>query len=152
VCGERNPIEATLCATCGTPFARLFEEAEQRPEIEPQSAAVWSLVWPGLGHWRAGYRADALARIVMFAWTFGTLAVLVVSRFGRGGLGSTLPLFGLFAAASAGLYVVSAVDAYRLAGGDRPLVTSRVLMWASAGVIVVSVLLASLVTLPAARR
>jgi ribosomal protein L40E len=152
VCGERNPIEATTCSTCGTPFTRLFEQPVERPEIEPQTAAVWSLVWPGLGHWKAGYRGEAIARIVLFAWTFGTLVALVVSRFGKGGLGATLPLFALFLASAAAVYVLSALDAYRLAGGGPPLVSSRVLLWASAAVVLVSVILATLVTLPAARR
>lgn len=151
-CGERNAIEAATCAACGTPFTRLLEEPADRPAIEPQTAAVWSLAWPGLGHWRAGYRADGVARIVLFAWTFGTLVVLIVSRLGKGGLGATLPLFVAFLISAAAVYVVSAIDAYRLAGGDRPLVSSRVLLWASALLVVVSAVLASFVTLPAARR
>lgn len=152
VCGENNAMEATVCATCGTPFTRLLEEPTRRPEIEPRIAATWSLAWPGLGHWKAGYRADAVARIVLFAWTFGTLMVLVVSRFGTGGLGATLPLFALFLISASAVYVVSAIDAYRIAGGDAPLASSRVLLWASAVLVVVSVALASLITLPAARR
>jgi hypothetical protein len=152
VCEERNPIEATACAVCGTPFARLFEEPRPGPRIDPQTAAVWSLVFPGLGHWKAGRRFEAIARMVLFAWTFGTLAVLLATRFGKGGLGPTLPLFVLFLAAAAAVYVLSAVDAYRVAGGDQPLVSSRVLLWSSAALVVLSVLIASFVTLPAARR
>ena len=152
VCQERNPIEAAACATCGTPFTRLFEERQERPDVEPQTAAVWSMVFPGLGHWKLGLRADAIARIVMFAWAFGALLVLLVSRFGKGGLGPTMPLFLLFLGSSVAIYVVSAIDAYRIASGDQPLVSSRTLLWASAGVVVLSVFIASFVTLPAARR
>jgi ribosomal protein L40E len=100
VCQERNPIEAATCTTCGTPFTRLFEEREERPDVEPQTAAVWSMVFPGLGHWKLGRRADAIARIVMFAWAFGALLILLVSRFGKGGLGPTMPLFLLFLGSS----------------------------------------------------
>jgi hypothetical protein len=152
VCAEPNPIEATICATCGAPFARLLAEPTRRPEIRPQTAATWSFVWPGIGHWKAGYRADGIARMVLFAWTFGTLMVLIVARFGTGGLGPVLPLVALFLVAASAVYAISAIDAYRLASGDPPLVSSRVLLWASAVLIVASVALASFLTLPAARQ
>lgn len=152
VCGERNPIESVACEVCGTPFARLFEEPEPGPTVEPQTAALWSLGFPGLGHWKAGRRFDAVARMVLFAWTFGTLAVLLVGRFGKGGLGATFPLVLLFLGAAAAVYATSAVDAYRVARGDEPFVSSRALLWGSAALVVLSVLIASFVTLPAARR
>ena len=152
VCFEPNAIEATICATCGAPFGRLLQEPKQRPEIKPQSAATWSLVWPGIGHWKAGYRADGIARMVLFAWTFGALMILLVARFGTGGLGPVFPLVALFLIAASAVYAISAIDAYRLAGGDAPLVTSRVLLWGSALLIVASVALASFLTLPAVRQ
>jgi hypothetical protein len=98
VCETRNPIEANACSACGTPFGRLLAEPEAPPEIEPQTAAVWSMLWPGLGHWKLGRRTEAVARLAMFAWSFGALMVLLVSRFGKGGLGPTFPLFALFSA------------------------------------------------------
>jgi ribosomal protein L40E len=152
VCEHRNPIEANACSACGTPFGRLLSEPEAAPDIEPQAAAVWSMLWPGLGHWKLGRRADAVARGAMFAWAFGALMVVLVSRFGRGGLGPTFPLFALFLGASLMIYVVSAVDAYRLAAGDAPLMGSRTLLWTSAGLVFLSVVIATFVTLPAARR
>jgi hypothetical protein len=151
-CGESNAIDESACTTCGTPFARLFEQPLERPQIDPENAVVWSLLWPGLGHWKAGYRADAIARIVLFAWTFGALSVLLVSRFGKGGLGVTLPLFLLFAASAGSVYAISAVDAYRVAAGRDPVVSSRALLWGSAALVVLSVLIATFLTLPAARR
>ena len=151
-CEARNPIEASACTTCGTPFARLFQERAERPEMDPQSAAVWSMMFPGLGHWKLGRRAEAVARFAMFGWAFGALMILVVSRIGKGGFGPTFPLFLLFAFAAATIYVLSAIDAYRLAAGEAPLVSSRTLLWAAAGFVVLSVLIASFVTLPSARR
>jgi hypothetical protein len=41
---------------------RLFLEEDERPEMDPQSAAVWSMIFPGLGHWKLGRRAEAIAR------------------------------------------------------------------------------------------
>jgi ribosomal protein L40E len=152
VCETRNPIEANECSTCGTPFGRLLAEPKAVPEVEPQTAAVWSMLWPGLGHWKLGRRIDAVARFAMFAWAFGALLILLVSRFGKGGLGPTFPLFVLFLGGSLMIYVVSAMDAYRLAAGDAPVMSSRALLWTSAGLVFLSVLIATFVTLPAARR
>ena len=151
-CETRNPIEANECTVCGTPFGRLLAEPVAAPELEPQTAAVWSMLWPGLGHWKLGRRTDAVARFAMFGWAFGALLVLLVSRFGKGGLGPTFPLFLLFLSASLLIYVLSAVDAYRLAAGDAPIMSSRALLWTSAGLVFLSVLIATFVTLPAARR
>jgi ribosomal protein L40E len=151
-CQTRNPIEANECSVCGTPFGRLLAEPTTAPEIEPQPAAVWSMLWPGLGHWKLGRRTDAVARIVIFGWAFGALLVVLVSRFGKGGLGPTFPLFMLFLGASLMIYIVSALDAYRLAAGDTPVMSSRALLWTSAGLVFLSVLIATFVTLPAARR
>ena len=116
-CETRNPIEANECSVCGTPFGRLLAEPTTAPEIEPQTAAVWSMLWPGLGHWKLGRRTDAVARIVIFGWAFGALLVVLVSRFGKGGLGPTFPLFMLFLGASLMIYVV--VGAGRLPPGRR---------------------------------
>ena len=110
------------------------------------------MVFPGLGHWKLGRRGDAVARFAIFGWSFGALLVLLFSRFGKGGLGATMPLFLLFLGASVAIYVLSAVDAYRIASGEQPIVGSRALLWTSAGLIVLSVLIATFVTLPAARR
>jgi hypothetical protein len=151
VCGEVNPIELSNCVVCGTSFTRLFAEPEEAPSLDPEKAAVWSILFPGLGHWKLGRKADGVARMVLFLWTFGTLVLLLASRFGKGGLGPVVALAGLFAIASGALYVTSIVDAYRLARGDDPLVSSRVLLWSSAGFVLLTVLVATLVTLPAAR-
>jgi hypothetical protein len=151
-CETRNPIEASLCSVCSTPFGRLFEEPEERPRVDPQTAAVWSMVYPGLGHWRLGRKGDAVARFAMFGWAFGALVILLVSRFGKGGLGPTYPLFLVFLLAAVTIYVLSAVDAYRIAADDPPIVSSRALLWGSVGLIVLSILIATFVTLPAARQ
>lgn len=151
-CATRNPIESNTCGVCGTPFGRLFEEPEVKPQVDPQTAAVWSMVFPGLGHWRLGRKGDAIARFAMFGWAFGALLILLVSRFGKGGLGPTFPLFLVFLLAATAIYVLSAVDAYRIAAGDDPIVGSRALLWGSVGLIVLSILIATFVTLPAARQ
>ena len=91
------------------------------------------------------------ARSSIFGWAFGAPLVVLVSRFGKAGW-AHLPLFMLFLGASLMIYVVSALDAYRLAAGDTPVMSSRALLWTSAGLVFLSVLIATFVTLPAARR
>src|SRR4029453_10440559 len=140
VCAHRNPSGANGCPPCGPRLGGLPAGPEGAPGVEPQTAAVWSMLWPGLGHWKLGRRTDPVARFAMFAWAFGALLILVVSRFGKGGLGPTFPLFVLFLGASLMIYVVSAMDAYRLGAGDAPVMSSRALLWTSAGVVFLSVL------------
>lgn len=149
-CEHENAIALDRCEVCGTPFAHLFAEPERRPEISPSRAMGWSLLLPGLGHWMAGRRFDGVARMVLFAWTFGTVITLLVARSG-GGLGSTVTLVAVFGASAVAVYAVSAVDARRVAADETPVVSSRVLLWASVGLVVVSILLATVLALPAAR-
>jgi hypothetical protein len=151
VCERPNTMDLNICPACGTPFGRLFQEPEKPSEIPAKDAAAWSILLPGVGHLKAGRTMDGVARLVLLAWTVGTLAVLLVARFGKGGLGPTASLVYLFLIATALLYVESAVDAYRVAGGDPPLVSPRVLMWAVVILVLLSILLGSLVVLPAAR-
>jgi hypothetical protein len=58
----------------------------------------------------------------------------------------------LFLLGSASVYALSALDAFRIASGEQPLVSSRALLWGSVGLIVLSVLIATFVTLPAVRQ
>lgn len=151
-CGNDNPIELGSCAVCGTPFARLFQEEEEaHPHVEPASAMLCSAVLPGLGHWRLGRRLDGIARMVLFAWTAGTTVVLLLSRSGKGGLGPLASLVLLFFGSAVGLYLVSALDAYRIASGEAPVVSARMLLWGSAALVLLSTIIATVVALPAVR-
>jgi hypothetical protein len=150
VCEHENAIELDRCEICDAPFGRLFAEPETRPEVDPTRAFAWSLLLPGLGHWMAGRKAEGVARMVLFAWAFGTLIVLVAARWGRG-LGSTAPLVFVYLVATVGLMASSAVDARRIASGEDPLVGSRALMWAAVGLIGMSVAIATVLAFSAAR-
>jgi hypothetical protein len=151
LCGNRNPIESSECIVCGTPFASLFAEPGSKTRLEPTEAAKWSLMLPGLGHVKSGLAMDGVARMILFAWTLGTLLVLLVSRFGKGGLGVTAPLVVLFLLGWLLVHAESVVDAYRVAAGEMPLVSSRALLWASVVLVLLSMLLGSILLLPAAR-
>ncbi|MBI2238088.1 MAG: hypothetical protein HYU54_06140 [Actinobacteria bacterium] len=151
VCGNRNPIDLEACAACGTPFAHLLREPERRVDVAPGSALAWSLVFPGLGHLRCGRSFDGVARVILFLWTAGTVVVLLLSRSGKAGLGPTGPLLILFLAAALALYATSALDAFRVASGDHPLVSSRMLLWGSAGLVLLSVVMATIISVGAVR-
>lgn len=148
VCGERNEISLNRCGVCGASFARLFEEPAPRPAIVPNTALIASLVLPGLGHWLAGRRGDGVARMILFVWLAGTVLVLAASRSGKG-LGPIASLFALFLVGAAVLWLESALDAHRVASGIEPVVSSRGLLWASAGFVVLSAIVATIVALPA---
>ncbi|MGH2576488.1 MAG: hypothetical protein ACRDG9_01865, partial [Actinomycetota bacterium] len=107
--------------------------------------------FPGLGQWKCGRSLDGVARMVTFLVPFGTMMLMVVSRLGRGGLGSTASLFSLFLVASFVAWSTSAVDAYRLASGVDPLIGPRKLLWGLVGLILVAVGLATAIALPAIR-
>jgi hypothetical protein len=149
VCGNDNAIELDACAVCGTPFATLMRADEKPLSVEPRDALKWSLIYPGLGHRRVGRSADGLARGVLF----GVLLALTL-LLGTSGLGSSVLVmaFGLYAVLTLLVYVGSAVEAYQLAEGGDVLLSSRGLLWATVGVILVSVATIALSLVGAARR
>jgi hypothetical protein len=148
VCDARNPIENDACVTCGTPFAAVMRSEPERAHVEPKDALAWSLLFPGLGHRKVGRPMDGLARGVLFGLSFG-LAVLVGFSGVRSG-----PMFAVFLLlllAGLGVYVLSALEAYRLAEGGDLLVPSRVLMWVSVGVVFLAVAMLALAVVTTTR-
>jgi hypothetical protein len=105
--------------------------------VAPRQALTWSLVFPGLGHRLVGRPLDGLARGVLFAVTFGMALVLGV---GGARAGPTGAVFVLFLLTSLVVYAGSAIEAHRLASGGELLVSSRVLLWVLAAVIMGSVI------------
>lgn len=146
VCGNRNPLEADACQACGTPFARLFEEG-QRPQVSPRDAVVRSLLFPGAGHAAAGRTGEGVLRGVLFAWTLG-MAALFLSAW----RGTAAVVAGLYGGAALAVYVLSALEAHRLAEGEEPLVPTRALLWGSVALIAASGLLVALTIVAAAGR
>jgi hypothetical protein len=137
-CGTENAIEATTCGGCGTPFARLFEDERPRRTVEPGRAMALSLLFPGLGHWAAGRRAEGVARAVVFAYALITVVTILVSRAGEG-LGPFLPLLVLSSMAGVGLYALTAVDAGRLARGEPPILSTRALLYGAVALMLLTV-------------
>ncbi|MBI4259385.1 MAG: hypothetical protein HY658_02355 [Actinobacteria bacterium] len=138
-CDEPNPLERDVCAVCGTPFKDLFQEPEYRPSLEPRVAVVSSLLFPGLAHVRMRRVAEGVARAVLFAWTFGTALLALLSRAGKG-LGPLGPMAVSFLLAALTVYVMSAVDARRLAEGEPPVLSTRWMLYGAAALVLLSVL------------
>jgi hypothetical protein len=135
-CGTENPLDASTCSSCGTSFGKLFvEPAARRPLPPPGRAATLSLAFPGLGHATAGRVAEGLARAIVFAYMVGTgLAILILG----GGSGILLPLTVMSLLAAVGLYGVTAIDAYRLASGDDQILSTRTLLYAGVGMMLLT--------------
>jgi ribosomal protein L40E len=136
VCGERNPIDLDACRVCGTPFAQLFRDQTARPEIAPRDAFLWSLIFPGIGHAKAGRGADGVARGTLFVLTFGLTLVVVLAGVSNAAL---LGVVALLLTSALTLYLGSAFEAYRIAEGGPTFVSPRMLLWATVGVIMVAV-------------
>jgi hypothetical protein len=131
-------MELDLCSVCGTSFGQLLRQDEVRPKVSPRDAFLWSLTFPGVGHAKAGRAADGIARGTLFVLTFGLALVIVVSG------DPTAPVFGvvvLLLGSALVLYLGSAAEAYRIADGGSPFVSARALLWATVGLVMLSVAL-----------
>lgn len=149
VCDGRNPLAADACLTCGTPFATLMRAEPERPQIEPRRAVLRSLLFPGLGHRLVGRPVDGLARGVLFGICLG---MTVLSVTAGGGSGAATGLLVLFAGTGVAVYVLSAMEAARLAAGGDAMVSSRLLLWVLVGVVFLSVSMLAVAVITAARR
>jgi predicted RNA-binding Zn-ribbon protein involved in translation (DUF1610 family) len=136
-CEAENPIETMSCRTCGTPFGKLLAEPEDRPRTDPARATAYSLLFPGLGHMVAGRGAEGAARAVIFGYAAATAIIILVMT--RGGPGPFLSLLVASALVAVGLYAVSAMDAARVARGEPPIVSARILLYGGAGLILLTV-------------
>ncbi|MGZ8630190.1 MAG: hypothetical protein ACXWZF_04390 [Actinomycetota bacterium] len=147
-CGEANAIELDACAVCGTTFAALMRQDEAPPEVDPKDALVASLLFPGLGHKKAGRGMDGLARGALF----GVLAVMTLVVLLSGvDTPATLGVLSLFLAGALFVYGGAAWEAYHIAGGGEPIVSSRALLWATVGVILGSIMLLAVSVVSVAR-
>jgi hypothetical protein len=150
VCDARNPMELDYCATCGASFASLMRQETVRVRVDPGAAFRRSLMFPGLGHRMIpGREVDGFARGVLFA-----MLLIATLMLGFSGVhaGAVQFLFLIYLTASVLVYVVTAFEASRLAEGGEPLVSSRALLWATVGILIMTIVVVALVIGTAARR
>lgn len=136
-CATENPIDSPLCSACGTPFRHVLEAPPEKIDVDPGRAAMFSLFFPGVGHYLIGRRGEGIARGVVFTFALltGLVSLGAVTR-GSGGLYTLLMLLAFGAAAA--IYVVSTLDAGRAANGEQQLLPSRVLMYGGIGLMLAS--------------
>jgi hypothetical protein len=148
-CLHENPLELDVCELCGTSFATLMRADEKPPEVEPSAALRRSLLFPGLGHALVGRPLDGIARGALFAMLLVMLLIVLLS-----GLSSSVAVvvFVLFLAMALVAYAGTAWEAYRLAEGEQPFVSSRTLLWITAGVILGSTALLAFTLAIVAKR
>ena len=143
-------MELDFCATCGASFASLMRQETARVRVDPRAAFRRSLMFPGLGHRMIpGREVDGFARGVLFA-----MLLIATLMLGLSGVhaGAVQFLFLVYLTASVLVYVLTAFEASRLAEGGEPLVSSRALLWATVGILIMSIVVVALVIGTAARR
>lgn len=149
-CGAENDLDADPCPSCGTPFARLFEDPRSRPEVPRGRAIGWSLAYPGLGHRLVGRTGEGVARGAVFSLALGAIVFLVVSRAGNG-LGPILAFLAVYALFGLAVYAFTAFEAGHLADGGEPLVSPRMFAWVAAGLVLVSLAVSVFIAVGAIR-
>jgi hypothetical protein len=134
-CETRNPLEATVCSVCGTTFAAALNPPEEIPDRDPNNAAMYSLFFPGAGHWYLGLKGPAVARGILSAWV-----VLVALSGAIAGSMSMGVIFGLAAFA---LWGIAAHDAYREAQGTPAAVIlkSRAFVYVVMGLLMLMIIM-----------
>jgi hypothetical protein len=148
-CGHENDIHVDLCVVCGTSFAALMRQDEVPPTVDPKEAVRSSLVFPGLGHRKAGRALDGFARGALFALMLTMALFIVVS-----GLSSpvAVAIFLFYVLAAITVYVGSAYEAAQIAEGGQPFIGARKLLWITVGLILGSVVLLASSVVFVARR
>jgi len=132
-CGEWNPVGATACSVCGTPFGRGVPEPVVPPRVSDTTALIASAAVPGLGHMLLGRTGNGVARALTYLlWLIGGIVLIrEATLYNR----PILPGIPLVLGALV-VWVTSAIDAMNLArGGTTELLRPRVFFWLMLGVI-----------------
>jgi TM2 domain-containing membrane protein YozV len=137
LCATENPLGRDTCAVCGASFGKLFEERREHAADDPKEAVLRSFLFPGLGQIHVGQAADGLARSVLFLWSLGTAAVMLLGSAGKSS--ALVPLGLVFAVVAVALYGSSALDAHRVASGERPILSTRFLLYGTITLILASI-------------
>ena len=128
-CDTDNPLDAMACSVCGTTFAASFRPPVELPQRDPNTVAMYSLFFPGAGHWYLGLRAAAIARAVMSVW------VILVALLAA--INDQLVMAATFGLAAFGWWGIAAHDAYREARGEPKsvILTGRTFVYVVLGLL-----------------
>lgn len=144
VCLTENPLTLDVCSSCGTSLFEAFRAGTSKTagvRGNPTVAAALSVL-PGAGHIYLRRIGDASARLLIAAWWVGTAFAV------SGRSPASLMVRVVFWLALVALATISAFDAYRQAEEPKakPLLSSRLLLYWSLGMLGVLVLGLSVVT------
>jgi hypothetical protein len=129
-CDTENSMEAAVCVVCGADLATTLRPPEpERPQRDPNMVAMLSLFMPGAGHAYLGQWPQGVARAVVQLWMLATVVIGAVQ-------GSPL-VWLTFGAASFGLWMIAAHDAYREATdkGRGVILQGRMFLWLVLGLL-----------------
>jgi ribosomal protein L40E len=134
-CDTENPLDASACSVCGTRFADALRPPDDRPQRDPNTVAMYSLFFPGAGHWYMGLRGMAVARGIVSTWV---LAVGILAA-----VAGSVMMAAVFGLAAFGLWGVAAHDAYREARGESRMVIlkSRMFVYVVLGLLLLMVVM-----------
>lgn len=138
-CGTDNSLEETFCSVCGTTFADTVRPpGPERVQRDPGMTAIWSLVFPGVGHAYLGMWGQAVSRGMVSVWV--TMTALLTAIQAENGLPMVTIVFAL---AATGLWIVNAHDAYRQASGDERsvLLKGKVFLYVVLGLLTLLIVL-----------
>jgi hypothetical protein len=145
MCGTENPIDAANCSVCGTRFGQIFEEPEEKPAVDPGRAAMFSLFFPGAGHFLAGSKGEGFARGIIFAFAL-LLGIFSIGPVRAGSGGAYLFMMVLSLSFAAAVYVTSTYDAASEARGEKPILSMRILLYGAVGLIFAAIAILTLAT------
>jgi hypothetical protein len=131
LCSTTNDLDAGSCTACGASFASTVSPPAGRPQRDPNSVALYSLLLPGAGYAHLRLWGQAIARASISAWVT-SVALLAV-------IGGSVALAAAFGAAALALWVVGAHDAYWAAKNDdrRAILGGRRWLYLTIGLVAI---------------
>jgi len=134
-CEAENPLEAGVCARCGSAFTSFFtgDEATRAPRTSARAAIAATAALPGAGHWAHHETPAAIARGLLYVWSVG-ISILLLARPPASARALVRGIGACFALAAAAIWLLSMLETLRLTEGDRrPLIPPKALTWFAAG-------------------
>lgn len=132
-CDTENPLDASICAVCGTSFADSMRPPDERPVRDPNTVAMYSLFFPGAGHWYLGLKGAAVARGILSTWVVFVAIVAAVA--------GSMAMAAIFGIAAFALWAIAAHDGYREANGEpgAVILKSRTFVYVVIGLLMLMV-------------
>lgn len=114
-------------------FADSIRPPDNRPQRDPGQAALYSLFFPGAGHWYLGLKGLAVAHGVLNAWVIAAAVLGAIAR--------SFAMAAIFAFAALALWLIAAHDAYREAARQRSsvILKGRVFLYVVLGLLFVMI-------------